>query len=222
MPAALPAVTHACRRHALRAWRCAASTSAGDLAEIEQRRRDRSSSSSAASTAAVHRRHGLRRPARPMHRGGAGPFASDARPRRVRAASTGSPGSIRSSRSPTKVACPRRPRDAVVDPVLLAKLFEQAGIAEQLQVPRDPRLALAEHLASVRSPRTRPARSDREHRSREGSAAARSSANSIESRHYMNIRISLFFDQSGARWQLNSERAHGYATPAATGDTSSY
>ena len=38
---------------------------------------------------------------------------------------------------------------AVVDPVLLAETIQQPGIAEQLEMPRDARLALPDHLADL-------------------------------------------------------------------------
>ena len=40
-------------------------------------------------------------------------------------------------------------RRAVVDPVLLAQAIEQPDIAQELEMPRDARLALADHLADL-------------------------------------------------------------------------
>ena len=38
---------------------------------------------------------------------------------------------------------------AVVDPVLLTETIEQPDIAQELEMPRDARLALADHLADL-------------------------------------------------------------------------
>ena len=40
-------------------------------------------------------------------------------------------------------------RRAVVDPVLLAETIEQPDIAQELEMPRDARLALTDHLADL-------------------------------------------------------------------------
>ena len=51
---------------------------------------------------------------------------------------------------PDQPASLRLTRDAVVHPVLLAEPLEQAAVVEQLEVARDPRLALAEDLRQLR------------------------------------------------------------------------
>jgi hypothetical protein len=40
-------------------------------------------------------------------------------------------------------------RRAVVDPVLLSQTIEQSDIAQEFEVPRDTRLALADHLTDL-------------------------------------------------------------------------
>ncbi len=53
---------------------------------------------------------------------------------------------MRDNNSSTNSAPRARGRNPVIDPVLLAKPFEQAGVAQEFQVPRNARLALAEDL----------------------------------------------------------------------------
>ena len=137
----------ACRRHAAHAWRSPASTSPGAATEIEQRR--------ATLVAEFGRqRHGQfdrlagpwpasRRDRRPAS------VAPRARRRRVprRPRASGRAGSMRPSSVIART--PRRGPSAghaVVDPVLFAEFLEQARVAQQLEVPRDARLALAEDL----------------------------------------------------------------------------
>jgi hypothetical protein len=103
-------------------------------------------------------------------------------------------------------------RRAVVDPVLLAKTIEQSGVAHELEVARDPRLALTHDLADLADRQLRP-REQREQPQprRFSSSAERGDSGQECSRHRCSLCNSgykdvLIFDRTVSRKAAESSR----------------